>query len=134
MDTLASRTLKRFEKAVKSLERALQLGDLPDNADRDTLLLRFQLAAELMPKTIQRILAERGAVPALPKDIVRTARAADMVGERIAVALLSIIDDRNRMVHDYSEEYALALTSRVKNEYVSILQELLKDLTHTSIT
>ena len=55
MDTLIARTRERFSKAVASLEKAVALGALPENAERDAVLLRFELAAELMPKTLQRI-------------------------------------------------------------------------------
>ena len=128
MDTLAHRTLKRFGKAVAALARALELGRLPDNADHDAVLLRFELAAELMPKTLQRILSEQGVAPSLPKDIVRIACAAKIVDDASALTLLEIINDRNRMVHDYSEEYALDLMGRVRNAYAPILNILSQKL------
>jgi nucleotidyltransferase substrate binding protein (TIGR01987 family) len=124
MDTVAQRTAARFEKTVNSLERALALGELPEHAERDAVLLRFELTAELMPKVLQRILSERGASATLPKDIVRSARAADIVDEGEASTLLAVIDDRNRMVHDYSEEYANELLQRVKGEYAPVLRGL----------
>lgn len=115
MDTLTQRTAARFKKATIALENALKLGELPEHAERDAVLLRFELAAELMPKVLRRVLSERGADVALPKDIVRAAREAGLVDESQAVTLLSIIDDRNRMVHDYSEEFAEGLYRRIKD-------------------
>lgn len=127
MDTLAQRTAKRFEKALVALETALQLQELPARADRDAVLLRFELAAELAPKVLKRILSERGAAPALPKDIVRSAVAAGMVVEKTAVVLLEIIDDRNRMVHDYNEQFADALLNRIKERYAPALRSVINN-------
>ncbi|TSC86909.1 MAG: nucleotidyltransferase substrate binding protein [Parcubacteria group bacterium Gr01-1014_8] len=124
MDTIAKRTTHRFGKAVEALEKALALKPLPENAERDAVLLRFELAAELMPKVLQRILAERGADVALPKDVVRSASAASLVSEDEGEVLLAIIDDRNRMVHDYGEEYASKLLVRVREEYALVLHSV----------
>lgn len=126
MDTIAKRTVVRFQKVVASLENALRLEELPEHAERDAVILRFELTAELMPKVLQRILSERGADIALPKDIVRTARAAELFDEAVASTLLAVIDDRNRMVHDYSEEFANTLFDRVKNEYAPAFRNLLE--------
>jgi nucleotidyltransferase substrate binding protein (TIGR01987 family) len=124
MDEITRRTARRFAKAVDALERALRLGHLPDNAERDAALLRFELAAELMPKVLRRILSERGADVPLPKDAVRSARSADLVDEDTASALISAIDDRNRMVHDYSERFAQDLHERIATQYQPALRRL----------
>jgi hypothetical protein len=42
--------------------------------------------------------------------------------------LLAVIDDRNRMVHDYSEQFAEALFGRIKAEYVSAFRALQEQL------
>ncbi len=128
MDTLTQRTLTRFLKSVVALEKALALKELPEHAERDSVLLRFELTAELMPKMLQRVLSERGADVALPKDIVRATCSAELIDEAVTETLLSVIDDRNRMVHDYSEEFAGELLARVRSEYIAafrVLQERL---------
>lgn len=125
MDPLTARTIKRFAKVFASLERALALEVLPDHAERDAVWLRFECTAELMSKTLKRVLRERGSDAALPKDAVRAALAARIVGEADATTLLAIIDDRNRMVHDYSEEYANHLLRRIKQEYAPVLKTVL---------
>lgn len=128
MDSVAVRTKKRYAKAVNALEKALALKELPERADRDAVLLRFELAAELMPKVLKRVLSERGANVALPKDIVRAACAAELVSEKDATALLAVIDDRNRMVHDYSEEFAEALSKRVRKSHSQALSHVVEAL------
>ena len=128
MDSVVDRTHRYLQKSIAALEAALMLPELPERADRDAVLLRFELAVELTPKVLQRVLRERGAETVLPKDSVRVARSAGIIGEEVAVVLLSVIDDRNRMVHDYSEEYATALIGRVKNEYAPALRALLDGL------
>ena len=121
MDQVTNRIQARFKKAVAALERAFTLGELPDHAERDATLLRFELAAELMPKTLQRILAEKGSDVVLPKDVVRAATGANIIDEQTGTVLLKIIDDRNRMVHDYSEEYANELYVRIHDMYLASL-------------
>lgn len=56
MDQLTQRTIARFKKAVVTLGKALALGELPEHAERDTVLLRFQFTAELMSKVLPRAL------------------------------------------------------------------------------
>ena len=121
--------LENFKKVVTALDKALKLQQLPELANRDAVLLRFELAAELMPKVLKRVLTERGAVPALPKDIVRTALSGDIISERLASVLLEIIDDRNRMVHDYNEDYSEKLFIRIEERYAPAFRELLNNLT-----
>ena len=128
MDTIVQRTAARFQKTIIALEKALMLGELPEHAERDAVLLRFELAAELMPKVLQRILSDRGADVTLPKDVVRAARAGGLIDEAVASVLLTIIDDRNRMVHDYSEEYAAALLQRIKREYAPVFRGLVNTI------
>ena len=129
MAEIKVRILENFKKAITALDKALKLQELPELANRDAVLLRFELAAELMPKVIKRVLAERGAVPSLPKDIVRVALSGEIISESIASVLLEIIDDRNRMVHDYSKDYSEKLFNRIKESYAPAFRELLKYLT-----
>ena len=58
--------------------------------------------------------------------MVRAARAADLADEEMAETLLAIVDDRNRMVHDYGEKFADELYERVKSTYVQTLRGLLQ--------
>ncbi len=124
MDIVTKRIIARFAKAVLSLQSALALGELPEHAERDAALLRFELVAELMPKLLRRVLAERGADVSLPKDAVRAAHTAGLVSEQDATVLLAAIDDRNRMVHDYSEGFAEGLFSRIKHDYAPAFSRL----------
>ena len=110
------------------MDKALGLEQLPERAERDAALLRFELAAELMPKVLRRILSERGTDAVLPKDAVRFATAAHIIADEIATALLGAIDDRNRMVHDYSEDFSEGLFERIGQQYAPAFQTLLASL------
>jgi nucleotidyltransferase substrate binding protein (TIGR01987 family) len=123
---LAHRITDRFKKAVEALVRALAFPPLIDNAERDTILLRFELSAELMPKALKRALTEYGVAESLPKNIVRAAQEAHIVTPDNAETLIAIIDERNRMVHDYSENFATRLVVDVRSTYAPALQELAK--------
>jgi nucleotidyltransferase substrate binding protein (TIGR01987 family) len=121
---LTQRTTARFKKAVASLDRALGLKPLPDNVDQDSVLLRFELSAELMPKALKRVLEEYGTKESLPKNIVRAALEAKIVTPENAETLIVIIDERNRMVHDYSENFATRLADDVRSTYAPALRDL----------
>ena len=121
--------MTRFRRAVTALQKALMLEELPEHAERDAVLLRFELAAELMPKALERVLTEeQGLRPSLPKEIVRAARIAEFATEEETLTLLAIIDDRNRMVHDYSEDFSHALEERVRGTYASAFTVLLEKM------
>lgn len=122
MDSITERSIHQFEKALIALEKGLALKDVPDDVRRDTTLLRFELTAELMPKVLKRILSERGSDVELPRDVVRAATGAGLIDEHIGTVLLSIIRDRNRMVHDYNETYANDLFQRVFSAYAASLR------------
>ncbi len=124
MDPLTQRAITRFVKAVTSLKKALQLEELPEHAERDSVILRFELTAELMPKVLRRLLIERGADVSLPKDAVRAAHTGEIVTEADASILLAVRDDRKRMVHDYSDKFAEELYKRIKKEYAGVFQSL----------
>jgi nucleotidyltransferase substrate binding protein (TIGR01987 family) len=128
MDTLTTRTIARFAKAVASLERALALSEIPDHGKRDIILLRFELTAEFMSKVLRRMVIESGGEAGLPKDTVRAAHVGSFVGEAETSTLIAVIDDRNRMVHDYSEAFADALCARIKDEYAPAFQNVLKSI------
>lgn len=121
---IKDRLIKKFKKSVARLEEGVDATELPADFKRDTVLMRFELVAEIAPKVLKRILEERGAAPFLPKDIVRSALSGGIISESVALVLLQIIDDRNRMVHDYNESYADDLYEKVMNSYVSVLREL----------
>src|SRR3989338_7693346 len=103
MDSIIERSVHQFEKALIALENGLALQNVPVDVRRDTTLLRFELAAELMPKVLKRVLSDRGSDVVLPRDVVRAATGAGLINEQTGTILLSIIKDRNRMVHDYNE-------------------------------
>lgn len=81
-----------------------------------------------MPKVLKRILEERGLPVVLPKDIVRSAAAGELIDGKLAVVLLEIIDSPNRMVHDYNESYPDELYGKIISNYIVALKELEKTL------
>ena len=117
-----------FKRALAALHSALALKGLPPDVQRDVVLLRFELVAEMMPKVFGPMVGERGASAAFPKDIVRQALAADFIDEGTASALPKVIYDRNPMVHDYSEEFAESLFARIRDEYARVFKTLLEKI------
>lgn len=125
MATLLALATEQFEKGLAVLEEAVERTDIEPLFRRDACLLRFELACELAAKVTKRLLEERyGFTAPAPKTAYREARRVGVLNERDTETFLRLVDDRNRMVHDYSEEFSNQLFDRVQSEYLTVLRTL----------
>lgn len=124
MDTLIALKRKEFEKAMENLKGALALPY--SDIVRDSVLLRFELASELSWKTLKAYLESRLQVQsAYPTTVYRDATKAHLLTPDVVEVLLAMVADRNRMVHDYNQEWSDALYQRVARQYVKALEVVL---------
>ena len=118
----------------KDLTRALQnlkevLVDEPSAIERDSALLRFELATELAWKALKHKLdKEYGEYCTVPAITYRTAGKVGLLALHQVEDALLMNTDRNRLVHDYNENYAIELYGRVKAGYYPLLTTILKIL------
>ena len=125
MDQLITRRIKDFGDAIASLKEAVDRKDIDVVFRRDTALLRFELAAEFAPKVTRQILdAVYSVQVSIPKEVFREALQARLVSEDDTEMLLEMVDDRNRMVHDYNERFADTLFKKVVEAYAPVPNRL----------
>jgi len=120
---------EEFAKANDALDAVLAVRDLPHDIVRDAAIMRFSFCAELSWKTLKVYLSEKsGAEILVPKAAYREALRADMLSEDEAETCLRMVDDRNRLAHDYNEKFAQKLYARIVDEYVSVLRKIEKGI------
>lgn len=120
-----SLVIEQFEKGLAALEDAVAMTELVPAIRRDASLLRPELAYELAAKVTKRVLEDRyGFAAAAPKTAFREALRAGVLDAHDTQTFLRLTDDRNRMVHDYSEEFSNLLFERAQEEYLPILRRL----------
>ena len=110
------RSAERVEdarKAVPALREALAVPE-PDAVQRDSIILRFALAAESTWKAAQRLLREREALEfASPRSCVRGCLQAGILAPEDADRAMAVLEDRNLVVHVYKESLAVELLARI---------------------
>ena len=125
MDQLITSRIKDFGDAFASLKEAIVRKDIDAMFRRDTALLRFELAAEFAPKVTRQILdAVYSVQVSIPKEVFREALQARLVSEDDTEMFLEMVDDRNRMVHDYNERFADTLFKKVVEAYAPVPNRL----------
>lgn len=119
--------LKRaeFERAQKALEDVLARTDIDPIIARDSALMRFTFTSEVAWKAVRLFVAEKGGKDALvPKAAYREAQRLGIVSPEETEVLLVMVDDRNRLAHDYSEKFVSALFERLTSRYAQLLRKL----------
>lgn len=125
MDQLIIKRVTSFGDAIASLKEAVEKTGVDPVFQRDTALLRFELAAEFAPKITRQILDVVYSVQvSIPKEVFRESLQARLVSEDDAEKLLEMVNDRNRMVHDYNERFADSLFKTVASVYLLVLTRL----------
>lgn len=106
-------SLKNLTRAVENAERALTLP-----VDRELVfegtIQRYEVAIELMWKTLKRALEHEGLTPKTPRESVREAFQAGWLHDE--AEWLDMLNHRNRTSHMYlAEEFAEDAYEDVKN-------------------
>ncbi len=122
------KTLKtdEYHKALGRLNESLaEMAHSPHPIQtRDSALMRFIFCAELAAKTAKLLLREQKIEAPYPKAIYRELQKIGLLSPEKTETALKMIDDRNRIAHDYSEEFAEQLFDRIQNEYAPLFDEL----------
>lgn len=124
MDKLIDLKKLELAKALTSLQKAVLL-HLDPEVVRDTTLRRFAFTSELAWKVLKlHIEAEAGVEVMMPKDAYRAAQKRGLITLEETEMALAMVDDRNRLAHDYSEEFAQKLFERIKTSYAPLLAKI----------
>jgi len=129
MDQALVLKLEQFNKALTSLKTAL---DEPENPIiRDSVIKRFEFTYELAWKNAKVYLYQKLGLDVFsPKDVFRELRTNGLISDNEAETLLIMVDERNKIIHTYSENFSNELYQRIKNSYLGLLEKLYQSLSN----
>lgn len=117
---------KDYKKALKSLDQVLQKEK--DDIIRDSAVKRFEYTFELCWKTGKMILSEKFGVEIFsPKECFRELLRNKIVNDEIAEGFLKMTNDRNDIVHAYSEDLSDKLYAKINENYIILFEKLEKE-------
>ena len=115
--------LKDFNQAIAALKEVLAIKK--DDISRDSALLRFQLCFELAWKAIKSRAKSEGVECFSPKSCFQTAFQLNLVD--YDENWLTMVNDRNLIIHLYEENTADQIYSRLSS-YLSLFEKLFSKL------
>ena len=117
--------LTTYRNALKKFETALALPKDEDKAYLDVSAHRFMYCYELTWKSLRRILRMRGVQANSPVLSFRSSYAEGWIENKKLYE--NMIDDRNTVTHEYFEEKAVEIYSRLP-QYLAEMQLLSKKI------
>ena len=115
---------ENFNGAFKLLEDTVAISS-PSVAERGGLIQFFEVTFELAWKLMKDYLESEGFEVRSPRETIKTAFQAGLIKD--GHLWMAALEDRNLTTHTYQEEKAIAIETKIKNDYYQILKEL-KDL------
>ena len=102
--------------------------DGTDEFIRDSVIQRFEFTYELCHKTIHEFMKYMGAEPdrSFPRYIFKEAYSNGIIDNE--AVWLSMIEDRNRTSHVYSENISDEIAGRIKNDYIGAIGRAIKNI------
>lgn len=127
MDQTLILKLDQYHKALTSLKEAL---DTVESAMiRDSAIKRFEFTYELAWKNSKVYLNNKFGVDVFsPKEVFRELRNNSLLSDEETAEFLIMVDERNKIIHTYSENFSNELYQRVKNRYYELLKGLYQKL------
>lgn len=115
--------IQSFESALKRLNDALR--QPKTEFTRDSAIQRFEIAFELMWKSLKAFSVSAGVPVHSPKESFRSAFQLGIVEE--SPLWFSMLEDRNMTTHTYDEAMAERIYSHL-NGYLPLLEQALRKL------
>lgn len=114
---------EKFQKALLSLDAIYMKPVMPDRANIDATIQRFEFTFELSWKFLKDYFLEKGLQLNYPKEVIKEAFSVGIIdNEKVWLLMLS---DHNMTSHTYDEKLADEIYARIK-EYVPELKKLLE--------
>jgi nucleotidyltransferase substrate binding protein (TIGR01987 family) len=104
--------IKNLSNALARLEEVCQQPLDKNNIVLDATVQRFEFTYELFWKTLKLLLEEEGIIATTPKGVLREAYQVQWIADE--KLWLTMLEDRNRTSHIYSEKEAAAIYERIK--------------------
>jgi len=115
---------ENFRSAVAKLEE-FSREDPESELARTALILAFAFSFETAWKHLRRRLVEEGEAPKSPRDTLVLALANGLIPSEAEEDWLVMLNDRNLVVHSYSEDLAEQLSERIRGRHLPRLRELI---------
>ena len=119
--------IQAFNSFEKSM--SIDLKNIKDEIELDTLkcgqLQKFKYTLELFWKYLKSYLfTEKGIDAQGPKDVIRQFAKFNHLTPTEIEVLLEIIDDRNKVAHEY-KDYVMSMIYPKLHSYLSIIKQLI---------
>lgn len=115
--------LSTLNKAVVKLHESTERDYLKDDIVLDATIQRFEFTFEMSWKLMKAYLEYEGIAEATsPRSSIREAFKQGLIED--GDIWLDMLLDRNRTVHIYDEETAIAIYNNVKSKYLSLFDGL----------
>jgi nucleotidyltransferase substrate binding protein (TIGR01987 family) len=112
-----------LERSIKKYNQPPAYADQEDRAAYETTLIkRFEPCYEMTWKFLKIYLKQNFGTETIgSKDVFRQCLTHKILGEAEVAQLLAMIEDRNLAAHDYDQEAAGVLCSKISSMYYPIL-------------
>lgn len=120
---------KKFKTALVRLKESIDVyrGDESDDKIRDSVIKRFEFCFDLCWKTARLVLSYKyGNNTASPKETYRILRQNNLINDKFTELFLQMTDDRNTIVHEYSEDFSKGLAQKVIDHYYGAMVKVSK--------
>ena len=127
MDKTLNLKLEQFKKTLSGLKKSLE--EEKNDLVRDSAIKRFEYSYELCWKTVKMFLSEKfGEDIFSPKECFRVLRKNKLISDEETELLLQMTDDRNQIIHTYSEVFSEELYEDISQSYYQLLEKVYKIL------
>lgn len=121
----------KYMNLKKSYNKLLQASNLYDGKDeivRDSLIQRFEFTYELTHKTLKEAMKYLGVTleNTFPRTIYKKAYVNNLISDD--KVWIQLLEDRNATLHIYNEDLSEEIASRIVNQYVDAIGELVANL------
>ena len=123
MDTIKDLKNREFKQSLDNLKKssALEYTDI----SRDSTLLRFELTSEIAWKVLKIFLENAFEIQSsFPTETYRQAGKARVLSTEDVESALQMVHDRNRMVHDYNQDWSEELYKKVLKMYIPLFEKI----------
>lgn len=112
---------QNFEKSYLQLNRTLDIIK-PSEAERAGLVQFFEITFELAWKLLKDYLEEQGFIVKSPKETIKQAFQVNLIEQ--GHTWIDALADRNLTTHTYDEKTAIAVETKIRNDYSPLLKDL----------
>ncbi len=123
MDKTIELKLNQLKQALNKLHEAIEKDQ--DEFMRDSVIKRFEFCFELCWKTAKLFLSQKyGDQVFSPKECFRAIGKNQLLSDDEIEVLLEMTDDRNLIVHSYSEQFSKQIAQNIVNKYYKLISSI----------